>query len=165
MQVRLALLCAALAATAACAGDDASLYPSLAPRPVERARDMLITQANPATSQPASNPTDHARRLAALTEQLASAEAAFTAARDAAGPSIQAAPGTDAWAAALVTVGRLTAAAGPTSDVVDEIVALVRDAEGPPASLEAEAARALLARAEAAVASQQAEIERRLTAR
>lgn len=164
MQLRSALLCTALFATAACAGGDTGLYPSLAPRPVERARDMLIAQATPAAPQAVSNP-DHARRLAALAAQLNAAETAFAAARDAAGAPVQAQPGTDAWAAALVTIGRLTAAAAPTSDVIDDVATLVRDAETPPPSLEAAAARDLLARAEAVAAAQQAEIERRLTAR
>lgn len=164
MQLRPILLCAALFAVAACAGGDTASYPSLAPRPVERARDMLIAQATPTAPQAVSNP-DHARRLATLTGQLDAAETAFNAARAAAGAPVQARPGTDAWAAALVTVGRLTAAAAPTSDVVDDIAVLVRDAETPPPSLEAAATRALLARAEAVVTAQQAEIERRLTAR
>lgn len=164
MQLRPILLCAALFATAACAGGDTSPYPSLAPRPVERARDMLIAPPAAPVPQAASNP-DHARRLATLATQLDAAEAAFAAARDAAGAPVQARPGTDAWAAALVTVGRLTAAAAPTGDVVDDIAILVRDAEGPPPSLEAAAARDLLARAEAVAAAQQAEIERRLTMR
>ncbi len=164
MRLRSLPLFAAWFAVAACAGGDAGLYPSLAPRPVERARDMLITPADPAAAQAASNP-DHARRLATLTEQLTAAEAGFAAALDTAGAPVQAQPGTDDWAAALVTVGRLTAAAAPTSDVVDDIATLVRDAEAASPSAEREAAQALLTRAEAATVRQQAEIERRLTAR
>jgi hypothetical protein len=112
----------ALSALAGCA-DTRSGYPSLAPRPIERA--VLRAEAAPATAPVETPPLAATADVAQIVASAQAADAAFKAALDAARPQIEAgraaAEGSEDWAAGQLAYSRAEAARAPVGQALAEL--------------------------------------------
>lgn len=114
----------ALSALASCA-DTRSFYPSLAPRPVERA----VLQADPAPAAPvagpAAAPLPASADIAQIVARAQAADAAFRAALDKARPEIVAgrgaAEGGEAWVVAQQAYSDVESLRAPVGEALAEL--------------------------------------------
>jgi hypothetical protein len=107
---------------AACA-DDRRGYPSLAPRPIERA--VLRVQPAPATAAVEPPPISSASDIAQLVASARTADTAFKAALDQARPDIAAgraaAEGSEAWVVGQQALSNAVAERAPVAQALSEL--------------------------------------------
>ena len=112
----------ALAILAGCA-DTRSGYPSLAPRPIERA--MMQAEAAPAMPPAAPPPLAPSADIAEILASATAADSAFKAALETARPRIEAgrsaAEGSEAWVVAQQAYSDVEAARAPIGNALAEL--------------------------------------------